>query len=641
MGLLEKIEGPADLKALDKDSLAQLAQEIRDRLLKVTSENGGHIGPNLGVVELTIILHRLFNFLEDKIVFDVGHQAYVHKLLTGRNDARFEKLRQTGGYSGFTLREESPYDHFGAGHAGTALSAALGMATARDMQGGEEHVIALIGDATLTCGIAMEALNNVVTSTKRLIVILNDNEWSISKNVGAVAKYLNELITNPLYNKLNKDVEHFLEKIPGGESLIRLGSKAKKETKDFFVPSSLFEKYGLRYIGPIDGHNFDELTHYIQFCKTFDKPVVLHVLTKKGKGYEVATKNPEKFHGTGAFEIATGEPKSKSAIPAYQDIVGKALVYFAKKDKKVIGITAAMPSGTGLSFLQKEVPEQFFDIGIAEEHAVIFAAGLATEGFRPVVTIYSTFLQRGYDPIIHDVCLQNLPVLFCMDRAGLSANDGPTHHGLFDIAYLRCVPNVVLAQPKDEDELVDMMHTGLHHKGPFFIRYPRGAAQGIPIKSNPVSLPIGKAEEILQGKDVVIWALGGMVEDAYAIALELRKHHKMDVGVVNARFAKPLDKEKLYEQAAIVKLFVTMEDGVLSGGFGSAILETLHARNILKPVKRIGWPDCFIEHGSNVNILRTQYRLSKEQMIADILEGYHRVASPEVLKTGVQPPVTS
>lgn len=641
MALLDTIEGPDDLKALDKTSLVQLAQEIRDRLIKVTSENGGHIGPNLGVVELTIVLHRLFNFLEDKIVFDVGHQAYVHKLLTGRKDARFEKLRQTGGYSGFTVQEESPYDHFGAGHAGTGLSAALGMATARDMRGSNEHVIAFIGDATLTCGIAMEALNNVVTSTKRLIVILNDNEWSISKNVGAVAKYLNELITNPLYNKLNKDFEHFLEKIPGGESLIRLGSKAKKETKDFFVPSSVFEKYGLRYIGPIDGHNFDELFHYIQFCKEFDKPIVLHVLTKKGKGYDVALKNPEKFHGTGAFEIATGESKSKSDIPAYQDVVGKALVYFAKKDKKVIGITAAMPSGTGLSFLQKEAPEQFFDVGIAEEHAVIFAAGLATAGLRPVVTIYSTFLQRGYDPIIHDVCLQNLPVLFCMDRAGLSPNDGPTHHGLFDIAYLRCVPNVILAQPKDEDELVDMMHTGLHHHGPFFIRYPRGTAQGIPIKSNPVSLPIGKAEEILQGKDVIIWALGIMVEEAYAIALELRKQHRIDVGVINARFVKPIDQEKLYAQAATIKLFVTMEDGVLNGGFGSAILEVLHARNILKPVKRLGWPDRFIQHGANVNTLRSQYGLSREYIMADIIEAYKAVTCGEIPKTVAQPPTVS
>lgn len=627
MGLLDTIEGPLDLKALDKKLLPELAQEIRKKLLQITSQNGGHIGPNLGVVELTIVLHRLFNFLEDKIVFDVGHQAYVHKLLTGRKEAKFEKLRQTGGYSGFTLREESPYDHFGAGHAGTALSAALGMATARDKRGSHEHVIAFIGDATLTCGIAMEALNNIATSTKRLIVILNDNEWSISKNVGAIAKYLNELITSPAYNKFHKYVGRFLKKFPGGKTFMRLISRAKKETKDLFVPSSLFEKYGLRYIGPIDGHNFDELTHYLQFCKDFNKPILLHVSTKKGKGYEVALKNPEKFHGTGTFEMATGESKSKSSTPAYQDIVGKALTRFAKADKKIIGITAAMPSGTGLSVLQKELPDQFFDIGIAEEHAVIFAAGLATQGFKPVVAIYSTFLQRGYDPIIHDVCLQNLPVLFCMDRAGLSPNDGPTHHGLFDIAYLRCVPNVVLAQPKDEDELVDLMHTGLQHQGPFFIRYPRGAAQGVPIKSNPVQLPIGKAEEILSGKDIIIWALGPMVEEAYAIALELRKQHRIDVGVVNARFAKPIDTELLFAQATFAKLFVIMEDGVLKGGFGSAVLEALQDKNILKPVKRIGWPDNFIPHGSSVNELRAQYGLSKEQMMADILEGWREVVT--------------
>ena len=471
--LLPTINGPADVKNLPVEALPQLAQEIRDEIIDVTSNKGGHVGPNLGVVELCIGLHRVFESPKDQFVFDVAHQGYVHKLLTGRGGEFFSNLRQTGGASGFLYRAESKHDSFGAGHAGTALSAALGMATARDLRGTDEHVVAVCGDAAFTCGVTMEALNNVVSSTKRLVVILNDNEWSIAKNVGAIAHYLNRLSTNPTYNKIHHDLERFFTSLPKGQEMNRLYMKWKRETKDFFMESSLFEKFGLRYVGPIDGHNQEELIKNLEFAKACDQPILLHVITKKGKGLDAAINSPEKFHGASPYDPATGEStRPAGKAPNYQDVFGHALTRFAKADRKVVGITGAMPSGTGLTHLAKGVPEQFFDVGIAEEHAVLFAAGLATKGLKPVCAIYSTFLQRGYDQIIHDVALQNLPVTFCMDRAGLSANDGPTHHGLFDIAYLRCVPNVTIMQPKDEDELVDMLHTGLELNSPAFIRYP-------------------------------------------------------------------------------------------------------------------------------------------------------------------------
>src|ERR1044071_2856697 len=489
--LLSRIAGPADVKALTPAQLPQLAQEIRDELIDVTAKNGGHIGPNLGVVELTVALHRVFNSPEDQFVFDVAHQGYVHKLLTGRGGDFFRKLRSGGGASGFLYRSESAHDAFGAGHAGTALSAALGMATARDLRGSSEHVVAVCGDAAFTCGITLEALNNVVSSTKRLIVVLNDNEWSIAKNVGAISSYLNRISTNPTYNKLHHDLDAFFKSFPAGVEMNRVYHKWKRETKDFFVESSLFEKFGLRYLGPVDGHNLDALLKNLEFAKQCDVPVLIHVLTKKGKGLEAAIKHPEKFHGSGPFDPVTGESKKATpgAPPNYQDVFGQALTRFAKTNPNIVGITGAMPSGTGLSHLAEGAPQQFFDVGIAEEHAVLFAAGMATKGFRPVCAIYSTFLQRAYDQVIHDVALQNLPVTFCLDRAGLSPNDGPTHHGLFDLAYLRCVPNTTIMQPKDEDELVDMLHTSLNLPGPGFVRYPRGAGIGTKIKELPALLP--------------------------------------------------------------------------------------------------------------------------------------------------------
>jgi len=630
--LLDSIHGPADVKALAPAQLPQLAQEIRDELIAVTARTGGHIGPNLGVVELTIALHRVFSTPADQFVFDVSHQGYVHKLLTGRGGEFFRKLRQTDGASGFLYRAESPQDSWGAGHAGTALSAALGMATARDLRGTDEHVVALCGDAAFTCGITLEALNNVVTSTKRLIVILNDNEWSIAKNVGAISHYLNRLSTNPTYNKLHHNVEEFFKSFPAGAEMNRVYHKWKRETKDFFVESSLFEKFGLRYLGPVDGHNLDALIKNLEFAKHCDVPVLIHVLTKKGKGLEAAVNHPEKFHGASPFDPETGESKKSAsgAPPNYQDVFGQALVRFAKADANVVGITAAMPSGTGLSYLANELPRQFFDVGIAEEHAVLFAGGLATKGIKPVCAIYSTFLQRGYDAIIHDIALQNLPVTFCMDRAGLSPNDGPTHHGLFDLAYLRCVPNATVMQPRNEDELVDMLHTSLQLGSPAFIRYPRGAALGVKIKDTPALLPVGHAEVLKEGSNIMLWALGPMVTDALKLAARLEQEENISVGVVNARFVKPLDRTLLLSHAACIPLLVTLEDHVVTGGFGSAVIEVLQEADCPVPVERIGWPDRFIEHGSNAEILRAAHGLAPDDIYRRVLARWRNLSTERV-----------
>jgi len=626
--LLETIHGPADVKALTAGQLPQLAQEIRDEIITVTAKNGGHVGPNLGVVELSIALHRVFDTPNDQFVFDVAHQGYVHKLLTGRQGAFFRGLRQSGGTSGFLYRAESPHDSFGAGHAGTALSAALGMATARDLRGSSEHVVAVCGDAAFTCGVTLEALNNIVGSTKRLIVVLNDNEWSIAKNVGAIATYLNRLSTNSTYNKLHHDIEGFFKSFPAGESLNRVYHKWKRETKDFFVESSLFEKFGLRYLGPVDGHDFEALQKNLEFARHADVPVLIHVLTKKGRGLEAALAQPEKFHGLGSFDPVTGESRSvPGAPPNLQDVFGHALVRFAKANPKVIGITGAMPSGTGLIHLAKEVPKQFFDVGIAEEHAVLFAAGLATKGFRPVCAIYSTFLQRAYDQVIHDVALQNLPVTFCMDRAGLSPADGPTHHGLFDISYLRCIPGATIMQPKDEDELVDMLHTSLQLPGPGFIRYPRGAGTGVKIKAKPAALAVGHAEVLREGSNIMIWALGPMIADALALAERLAREEQLSVGVVNPRFIKPLDRTLLLSQATVVPLVVTMEDHVLAGGFGSAVLEALQDAECSTAVERIGWPDKFVEHGSSNGVLRASYGLAPNDIHRQVLARWRNLSA--------------
>ena len=620
--ILPCISCPSDLKELNEEQIEQLCGEIRNRIIETTSENGGHVGPNLGVVELTIALHLVFDTPKDSFFWDVSHQGYVHKLLTGRNDERFDKIRQSEGLSGFISREESQHDAFGAGHAGTALSAALGRCMARDLEGGNEHVVAIAGDAAFTCGITLEALNNIACSTKKFILVLNDNEWSIAKNVGAFSKYFNELITNPVYSRLHKDAGKFLSLIPGGDSFKKFLSKAKRDTKELLAPSSIFEKLGIRYVGPIDGHDVNAMTGFFEFAKTSDEPIVLHLLTQKGKGFPIALEEPEKWHGSGPFDLKTGaSPKAKpGSPPKYQDVFGECLSKMAIANSKIVGITAAMPSGTGLDFLQKEIPDRFFDVGIAEEHAVLMAAGMATGGMLPVCAIYSTFLQRAYDPIIHDVCLQKLPVTFCLDRAGLSPNDGPTHHGLFDLSYLRCIPNAIVMQPKDEDELQDMMATGIESGLPSFVRYPRGSAVGVERKDKPEALPIGKAEVLREGQCCAIWALGDFVSIAERMAEQLYSKHGLSVTVTNARFVKPLDEKLLLSHARTHDFMITLEDNVLAGGFGSAILEILQQQDVSIPVKRFGWPDKFIEHGNSVSSLRQKHGLDETRIMSEIEE---------------------
>ncbi len=615
---LEMINTPADVKRLTNDQLATLAQEIREELVTVLSKSGGHLGPNLGVVELTIAMHKVFESPTDRFVWDVSHQCYVHKLLTGRRQA-FSKIRQTGGPMGFAFRAEGPYDCFGAGHAGTALSAALGMAAARDHGGTNEHVLAVIGDAALTNGITFEALNNIKFSTKRLIVILNDNEWSIAKNVGAIAEYLNRIVTHPRYQAAHKKLEQLVHKL--GPDIAKIEHKFEEAFKGILVPSVLFEEFGLRYIGPMDGHNLPKLIETLEWAKKQDTPLIIHIQTVKGKGYQKALDDPQSFHGTAPFDIATGKGPAKKpgTPPNYQDVFGEAMVRFCDVNSKLVGITGAMPSGTGLIKLQKARPERYFDVGIAEEHAVIFAAGMATMGYRPVCAIYSTFLQRAYDCIIHDVALQNLDVIFCMDRGGLSANDGPTHHGVFDIAYGRCVPNMTLMAPKDEDELCDMLWTALQHHGPIMIRYPRGAGEGVSIKDRPALLRIGKAEVLQHGTDVAVFFYGATQKIAKETVAALETEGR-SVALINARFCKPIDRAMLEKYGHIAKVICTIEDHVVMGGFGSAVLETLQDLRIPTPIVRVGYTDRFMEHADTSKELQDKYGLSSTVAVAKVKE---------------------
>ncbi len=618
--ILKNIQNPEDLRKLTMDEIVSLSQEIRDRIIQATSQNGGHVGPNLGVVELTIALHLAFETPRDSFCWDVSHQGYVHKLLTGRNDSRFDNIRQENGLSGFLTREESPHDAFGAGHAGTCLSAALGMCIARDLKNDDNHVVAIAGDAAFTCGITLEALNNIACSTKKFILVLNDNEWSIAKNVGAFSRYFNELITNPVYDRLHKDAQSFLTKVPGGRSFMKLVSKAKRDAKELLAPSSIFEKLGIRYLGPIDGHDIETMVRFFEFAKESDEPIVLHLLTQKGKGFPVALKEPEKWHGSGPFDAKTGEskPDNSDSPPKYQDVFGQCLAELAVKDKTITGITAAMPAGTGLDALENKIPDRFYDVGIAEEHAVLMAAGMAAQGLKPVCAIYSTFLQRAYDPIIHDVCLQNLPVTFCLDRAGLSPNDGPTHHGVFDLSFLRCIPNALVMQPKDEDELQDMLFTGISSGQPAFIRYPRGNGLGVTLKKFPETIEIGKAEVITEGEICSIWALGPFVENAYILAEKLSEKYNLECSLVNVRFVKPLDVDLLIKHATRHDFIVVLEDNVMMGGLGSAIMESLQLNDLQIPIKRFGWPDTFIPHGSSVNELRAKYGLDDQSIFTSV-----------------------
>ncbi len=604
---LSRIKSPADVKRLSLVELERLAEEIRERLIQGVAKTGGHIGPNLGVVELTLAMHYVFDTPRDSFVFDVSHQSYVHKLLTGRED-RFDTIRQAGGLNGFMLRTESEHDSFGAGHAGTALSAALGMAVARDMSGGNENVVVLAGDAAFTNGISYEALNNVAAQTKRLIIILNDNEWSIDKNVGAIAEYFHKIATNPTYVSIHERVSGLLEKF-GGKAARHIARKAEEAAKGIVGRGMIFEEFGLSYYGPVDGHNLPLLIETLKFLKTQHRPVVLHALTQKGRGFGPALEKQKKFHGLGPYDPETGETKSVGQ-KTYSEIFAETLTKLAYADDKVVAITAAMPNGTALDLFRPHHPKRYFDVGIAEEHAVLFAAGMATKGYRPFCAIYSTFLQRAFDQIVHDVALQNLPVVFCMDRGGLSGDDGPTHHGLFDISYLRSVPGLIHMDPKDEDELQDMMYTALLHNGPSAIRYPRGTGPGTPLKARPQALSIGRAEIIRDGSDVAIFALGNMLVEAERLARELESEGH-SVAVINARFAKPVDAECIANYARRCELLITMEDHVLAGGFGSAVLEALNDAELETPVVRVGWPDQFIEHG-RVDDLRIQYGVTAE-----------------------------
>ena len=606
MRILPTIHAPSDLKKIPNTELPELCQEIRDEILEVTSRNGGHLAPNLGVVELTVALHKVFSMPRDKIVWDVGHQSYVHKLLTGRLE-QFPTLRQYGGLCGFPKRSESKYDCFGTGHSSTSISAALGIACARDLDGDDYNVIAVIGDGALTGGEAMEGLNNAGDLHKKLIVVLNDNEMSISKNVGALSSYLTELRTDPKYSRVKSDVETFLKGLPSiGPSVARAVERLKNSFKYFFVPGMLFEDFGFKYLGPVDGHDLSALIETFEKAKTLNEPVFIHVLTTKGKGYRPAELQPNAFHGTGPFDIPTGKKLVKPGAPAsYTRVFSDALVELGKKDRKVVAITAAMPEGTGLDVFGKFYPDRFFDVGIAEQHAVTMGAGLAANGYHPVVALYSTFAQRAFDQMLHDVCMQDLPFTLCLDRAGLVGDDGMTHHGVYDLSYLRLMPKLVMMVPRDENELRHMLKTSLEYPGPSSLRYPRGAGLGVPLDKELHTLPIGKSERLQEGTDVDLWAVGTMVDTARKTA-GLLKEQGISAGVVNARFVKPLDEEALDAASRKVKLIVTLEESALIGGFGEGVLDALNRRGRLQDCKvlNLGIPDEFVLHGQRELLLR-------------------------------------
>lgn len=613
MGLLEKIHEPKDLRALDLTELNILAQEIRQEMIKVVSKNGGHLAPNLGVVELTLALHRIFNSPQDKIVWDVGHQTYVHKLLTGRLK-QFKTIRQYKGLSGFPKRGESPHDSFETGHSSTSISAAVGFAKARDVLREKHHVIAVIGDGAMTGGMAYEALNHAGHSETNVIVVLNDNEMSISPNVGAMSTYLNRLRTDPLYDKRKEYLEYLLKRIPGiGTQVAKLAAKAKDSVKYFLVPGMLFEELGFTYLGPIDGHDLALVEQVLDQAKKKKGPVLVHVVTCKGKGYKPAEENPDVFHGIGPFDPETGKVTKKPAPPTYTAVFGETLCRLAEENSKIVAITAAMPSGTGLTEFAKEFPERFFDVGIAEQHAVTFAAGLAFGGLKPVVAIYSTFYQRAYDQVLHDVCLQGANVVLAIDRAGIVGDDGPTHHGVFDISFFRIIPNLVLMAPKDENELRHMLYTAINYDGPVALRYPRSVGQGVAQDKELREIPIGKAEVLRDGKDVTLIGIGPMVNTCLNAAQELN-HRGVSAAVINLRYINPLDRKLLLHYAQLTKKIITIEDHSLKGGMGSAILEFLEEEGIKGvTVERLGYPG-FVDQGSIPQLLSV-YGLSTKGIV--------------------------
>ncbi|MBZ4656353.1 MAG: deoxyxylulose-5-phosphate synthase [Thermoanaerobacter sp.] len=616
--MLEQIDSPYDLKKLDKKDFPLICEEIRQFLIEKVSKTGGHLASNLGIVELTIALHYVFNSPVDKIIWDVGHQCYVHKMLTGRKD-QFDTLRKFNGLSGYTKRTESVHDIFGAGHSSTSISAALGIAKARDLKGEKYSVVAVIGDGALTGGMAFEALNNAGRSKTDLIVVLNHNEMSISENVGSLSLYLSKLRTDPTYNKLKQEVDNLLNIVPPiGKSLHKYIERIKDSVKQLVVSGMFFEEMGFTYLGPIDGHDVDSLIEVLERAKKIKGPILVHVITKKGKGYKFAEKFPDKFHSAAPFDIQTGKFVNEGQA-TYSDVFGKTLTEMALKDDKIVAITAAMPEGTGLIHFAKLIPERFFDVGIAEQHATTFAAGMAVQGYKPYFAVYSTFLQRAYDQLIHDVCIQKLPVVFAIDRAGIVGEDGETHQGVFDLSYLRPIPNITIMSPKDANELVEMVKLSRNLEFPVAIRYPRGKAGEFDI-TRECSIEFGKAELVTEGKEIAIFALGRMVGKVLE-AKEILKVSDLQPFIVNLRFVKPLDEELILDISNKVKFIVTVEDNVIAGGVGSAILELLNSNGIYKPVLRLGFPDKFIEHGDVENLFK-KYNLDAESIANTILQKY-------------------
>ncbi len=615
--LLGRIDGPADLKKLSMEEMELLAVELRRKIVETVSKTGGHLAPNLGSVELTMALHYVFNTPDDKIIWDVGHQAYTHKLLTSRRD-RFHTIRTHGGISGFPKTEESPFDTFNTGHSSTSISAGLGITTAKGLKGEKSRVICVIGDGSLTAGLAFEGLNQAGHTEKDLIVVLNDNAMSIAPNVGAFSSFVSRKMTGRRFVYFRKELHNFLASIPGvGENILNLVRRSEDSFITFFTPGMLFEAFKFKYVGPINGHRLDQLIETFNNTSHLEGPVLVHVMTTKGKGYGPAEKDPAHYHGVGSFEVSTGSPakKAKKPPPSYTDVFGETMVDLGERDKRLFAITAAMPEGTGLNAFEDAYPERFVDVGIAEQHAVTFAAGLATEGYRPVVAIYSTFLQRAYDQIIHDVCLSNLPVVFCIDRGGLVGEDGPTHHGQFDVTFLRSLPNMTFMSPKDENELRHMLYTALKQPGPVAIRYPRGNGQGVPIDKTYKEIPIGKAEFLRPGKDLLIIALGSMVAPAMEAALRLEEEG-ISAGVVNCRFVKPLD-EGIAEPSREAGRVLVVEENIKQGGLGGAVLELfseMQVQDVL--VRRMGLPDRFIEHGPT-DLLRELYGLDASGIVKE------------------------
>ena len=627
--LLETVNNPQELKKLPPELLPQLAQEIREKIIATVAKTGGHLAPSLGVVELTIALHYVFDCPRDKIIWDVGHQAYAHKLLTGRQD-RFQTLRQYGGLSGFPKRSESPYDAFDTGHSSTSISAALGMAAARCLKKERNRVIAVIGDGAMTAGLAFEGLNNAGDLNKDLIVILNDNGMSIAPNVGAMSSFFSRQFTRPTMVFLKKQIENLLGALPAiGDDLLTFAKRSQDSLKAFFTPGMLFEALKFTYLGPVKGHRLDHLIETLQNVKNLRGPILVHVLTTKGKGYEPAESDPTGFHGLGRFDPDTGEAKkSVGEVPSYTQVFGETLLRLAQDDPKIVAITAAMPDGTGLVDFRQDFPDRFYDVGICEQHAVTFAAGLAMGGMRPVAAIYSTFMQRAYDQVLHDVCMQNLPVVLALDRGGMVGEDGETHQGLFDLSFLRHLPNLTLMAPKDENEMRDMLYTAVEHPGPVALRYPRGKGVGVAFSSTLHKIAIGKAEVLREGEDLLILALGASVYPALAAAEQLAVRG-FSATVVNARFVKPLDENLILTLAAKHSRVLTVEENVLAGGFGSAILELLadHGLNGVA-VKRLGIPDIFVEHGAP-NILRQKYGLDADGILQAALAALEQPAQPK------------